>query len=251
MGGSGFDHLAPWDARSDHGDQRCGGARAVPRGERDRGDARPRLRVPELRRAAARAPVAAGPVHPRSGGGPSSSSGSGASANASRGTREPSACGSSASGGGRLPHPAADEMHGPDALASLLPEADIVSLHVRLDATTRGLLSREAIAAMKPGGVPRQHLAGGGRRRGGPRRRAPLRPPRRCLPRRVRDRAPPRREPALDDAERHPHPPTRPTTSSAGRAGSRSSSRTTSTVGALASPSATWSRPEHGPGVRR
>ncbi len=49
------------------------------------------------------------------------------------------------------PHPAADEMHGPDALASLLPQADIVSLHVRLDETTRGLLSREAIAAMKRG----------------------------------------------------------------------------------------------------
>ena len=49
------------------------------------------------------------------------------------------------------PHPAADEMHGPDALASLLAEADYVSLHVRLDAATRGLVSREMIAAMKPG----------------------------------------------------------------------------------------------------
>ena len=49
------------------------------------------------------------------------------------------------------PHPAADEMHGPDALASLLPRADFVSLHVRLDATTRVLISREAIAAMKRG----------------------------------------------------------------------------------------------------
>ena len=49
------------------------------------------------------------------------------------------------------PHPAADAVHGPDALAALLPEADFVSLHVRLDAATRGLLSREAIAAMKPG----------------------------------------------------------------------------------------------------
>ena len=49
------------------------------------------------------------------------------------------------------PHPAADEMHGPDALASLLAQADFVSLHVRLDAATRGLFSRELIAAMKPG----------------------------------------------------------------------------------------------------
>ena len=50
-----------------------------------------------------------------------------------------------------IPHPAADEVHGPDALAALLPRADFVSLHVRLDAATRALLSREAIAAMKPG----------------------------------------------------------------------------------------------------
>ena len=49
------------------------------------------------------------------------------------------------------PHPDADEVHGPDALMALLPTADFVSLHVRLNATTRRLLSREAIAAMKPG----------------------------------------------------------------------------------------------------
>ena len=49
------------------------------------------------------------------------------------------------------PHPAADEVHGPEALMALLPAADFVSLHVRLNAATRGLLSREAIAAMKPG----------------------------------------------------------------------------------------------------
>ena len=49
------------------------------------------------------------------------------------------------------PHPAADEMHGPDALRTMLPEADFVSLHVRLNDATRGLLSREALAVMKPG----------------------------------------------------------------------------------------------------
>ena len=49
------------------------------------------------------------------------------------------------------PHPAADEMHGPDALPALLPRADFVSLHVRLNPATRGLLSREGIAAMKAG----------------------------------------------------------------------------------------------------
>ena len=50
-----------------------------------------------------------------------------------------------------VPHPAADEMHGPHALQALLPAADFVSLHVRLNPETRGLLSREAIAVMKPG----------------------------------------------------------------------------------------------------
>ena len=49
------------------------------------------------------------------------------------------------------PHPAADEVHGPDALDTLLPAADFVSLHVRLNAATGGLLSRERLAAMKPG----------------------------------------------------------------------------------------------------
>ena len=49
------------------------------------------------------------------------------------------------------PHPAADEMHGPDALPALLPRADFVSLHVRLNAATRAMLSREGLAAMRPG----------------------------------------------------------------------------------------------------
>ena len=49
------------------------------------------------------------------------------------------------------PHPAADEMHGPDALQALLPRADFVSLHVRLNPATRGMLSRKGLAAMKAG----------------------------------------------------------------------------------------------------
>ena len=49
------------------------------------------------------------------------------------------------------PHPAVDEMHDPEALHALLPAADFVSLHVRLNAATRGLISRDALAAMKPG----------------------------------------------------------------------------------------------------
>jgi phosphoglycerate dehydrogenase-like enzyme len=38
-------------------------------------------------------------------------------------------------------------------LASLLAEADIVSLHVPLTADTRGLIGAEAIAAMRPGAI--------------------------------------------------------------------------------------------------
>ena len=53
--------------RADHGDEWRRRARPVPRGDGHRGDARPRLRVPGLCRAAARAPVAAGPVHPAPG----------------------------------------------------------------------------------------------------------------------------------------------------------------------------------------
>lgn len=49
------------------------------------------------------------------------------------------------------PHPSADAMHDPGALHALLPEADFVSLHVRLNPETRGMLSRAALAAMKPG----------------------------------------------------------------------------------------------------
>ena len=49
------------------------------------------------------------------------------------------------------PHPEADEMHGPGALLELLPAADFVSIHVRLNDATRGLFSRRAFTAMKPG----------------------------------------------------------------------------------------------------
>ncbi len=49
------------------------------------------------------------------------------------------------------PHPAADEMHGPDALHALLPRADFVSLHVRLNPATRAMRAREGLAAMRPG----------------------------------------------------------------------------------------------------
>jgi D-3-phosphoglycerate dehydrogenase len=38
-----------------------------------------------------------------------------------------------------------------ESLDTLLREADYVSLHCPLDATTRGMISREALAAMRPG----------------------------------------------------------------------------------------------------
>ena len=58
---------APLGHRAGHRDQRRRRARPVPRRERHRGDARARLRVPALWRAAARAAVASGGVHAASG----------------------------------------------------------------------------------------------------------------------------------------------------------------------------------------
>lgn len=47
-------------------------------------------------------------------------------------------------------HTSIDEMHGPEALASLLPRADFVSLHVRLNDETRHMINVDALAFMKP-----------------------------------------------------------------------------------------------------
>ena len=49
------------------------------------------------------------------------------------------------------PHPAVEEIHPPEALPDLLGRADFVSLHVRLTDETRHLIGRAALAAMKPG----------------------------------------------------------------------------------------------------
>jgi len=51
------------------------------------------------------------------------------------------------------PHPAVDAMHGPEALRSLLPQADVVSLHVRATQATQGLLGTDELALMKPGAL--------------------------------------------------------------------------------------------------
>jgi len=50
-------------------------------------------------------------------------------------------------------HPKCDAVRGPDALGELLAEADIVSLHVRLDETTRHMMNAASIASMKPGAI--------------------------------------------------------------------------------------------------
>ncbi len=52
-----------------------------------------------------------------------------------------------------LPHPAVERMVGPDALPDLLPEADVVSLHLRLTEATRRLFDADMLARMKPGAL--------------------------------------------------------------------------------------------------
>jgi phosphoglycerate dehydrogenase-like enzyme len=49
------------------------------------------------------------------------------------------------------PHPAVDEMHGLEALASLLPRADFVMVNIALTPDTRFLFGAKEFAAMKPG----------------------------------------------------------------------------------------------------
>ena len=49
------------------------------------------------------------------------------------------------------PHPAVDEMFGPDALHKVLPRADIVLLNTALTSHTRFLMAKREFALMKPG----------------------------------------------------------------------------------------------------
>lgn len=51
------------------------------------------------------------------------------------------------------PHPDVDEMHAPDALPALLARADIVSVHLRATAETEGFFDAARFAAMKPGAM--------------------------------------------------------------------------------------------------
>lgn len=51
------------------------------------------------------------------------------------------------------PHPDFDEMHGPAALDGLLPQADVVSLHVPLQQATRGLLDKSRLELLPDGAI--------------------------------------------------------------------------------------------------
>ena len=53
----------------------------------------------------------------------------------------------------RTPHPAVDELFAPSELHAVLGRADYVSLHVRADDETRHLIDTPALAAMKQGAV--------------------------------------------------------------------------------------------------
>lgn len=50
-------------------------------------------------------------------------------------------------------HPAVDEVYPPAVLVEVLPRADFVSLHLRLDETTRRLMNAETFSAMKPSAI--------------------------------------------------------------------------------------------------
>ncbi len=49
------------------------------------------------------------------------------------------------------PHPAVDEMHGPEAIPGLMPRADFIIVTAPATAATRHLIGRAEIAAMRPG----------------------------------------------------------------------------------------------------
>jgi phosphoglycerate dehydrogenase-like enzyme len=52
-----------------------------------------------------------------------------------------------------LGHPSVDRLYPAEKLRDVIGEADVVSLHLRLDDTTRGLIDRSMIAAMKRGAL--------------------------------------------------------------------------------------------------
>lgn len=50
-------------------------------------------------------------------------------------------------------HPHADEMFGPDGLDAVLPRADVLSIHLRLDRTTRHAVDLAALARLPEGAI--------------------------------------------------------------------------------------------------
>jgi len=51
------------------------------------------------------------------------------------------------------PHPSVDALYPPEALLEIVGQADVVSLHVRLTEATRHLIDARALSAMKPGAM--------------------------------------------------------------------------------------------------
>ena len=91
----------------------------------------------------------------------------------------------------------------------LLGASEYVTLHVPLDASTRGMIDREALALMRPDAILINACRGPGRRRGGGRRGARRRQALGLRRRRLRGRAARRRPPPDRPPRRHAHPPQR------------------------------------------
>ena len=105
------------------------------------------------------------------------------------------------------PRPTAhvDEVHGVDALPGLWGRADFIVCSVPLLAETRGLVGADAFAAMKPERRADRRLARRRGRRGGAHRRPRWQPAQGCRTGCVYDRAAARRPSAVGLRQRHHH----------------------------------------------